>query len=377
VLLVVAALLGVSLFRVANVERGYRVDRILTADLSLPSSRYQTDNQRALFHQRALERLETLPGVRSAGLISSLPLKAQVWGDTISKEGDTRPRVERPPAHFRFVSERYFETMGIALRQGRFPTSRDRSHKVALVSESAARKVWPGENPLGKLLRNDPRPEWVEVIGVVADVRTDSLEKQPSMMVYVPYWDGAYWQGSVWGNATYVIRTSQDPSTMANALRSAMHELDSELPLANVLTMREILSESIGSRRFQTLLAGIFAGAGLLLACLGIYGVTSYSVARRTSEIGIRIALGAQASQVSMLVLRQGMQPVLGGLVAGVAAALAAGQLISSFLFGTEPRDPAAISAVVVMLLLVAAVACWAPARRASRIDPMAALHDE
>jgi predicted permease len=377
VLLVVAALLGVSFFRVANVERGYSVDRILTADLSLPGSRYQTDGQRALFHRRALEKIETLPGVRSAGLISSLPLKAQVWGDTVSKEGDPRPRAERPPADFRFISERYFETMGIALRQGRFPTSRDRSHKVALVSESAARQVWPEENPLGKRIQNDPRPEWVEVIGVVADVRTDSLEKQPAPMVYVPYWDGAYWQGSVWGNATYVIRTSQDPSTMANTLRSAMHELDAELPLANVLTMREILSESIGSRRFQTLLAGIFAGAALLLACLGIYGVISYSVGRRTSEIGIRIALGAQASQVSMLVLRQGIRPVLSGLVVGVAAALAAGQLISSFLFSTEPRDPTAIAAVVAILLAVAAGACWAPARRASRIDPMAALHDE
>ena len=377
VLLVVAALLGVSFFHVTNVERGYSVDHILTADLSLPDSRYRTDSQRALFHRHALEKLETLAGVRSAGLISSLPLKAQEWGDTISKEGDTRPRAERPPAAFRFVSERYFETMGVALRQGRFPTSRDRSHKVALVSESAARKVWPGENPLGKLLRNDPRPEWVEVIGVVADVRTDSLEKQPPLIVYVPYWDGAYWQGSVWGNATYVIRTTQDPATMANALRSAIHDLDAELPLANVLTMREIVSESIGNRKFQTFLACIFAGAALLLACLGIYGVISYSVARRTSEIGIRIALGAQASQVTMLVLRQGIQPVVGGLVAGVAAALAAGQLISSFLFGTKPHDPATISAVVAILLLVAAMACWAPARRASRIDPMSALHDE
>lgn len=377
VLLVVAALLGVSFFRVANVERGYRVDHVLTADLSIPSSRYQTDAQRALFHQRALEKLETLPGVRSAGLISSLPLKPQIWGDTVSKEGDTRPRAERPPAQYRFISEHYFETMGVALRQGRFPTTSDQSHKVVLISESAAREVWPGENPLGKRLRNDPRPEWVEVIGVVADVRTESLEKQPEAMVYVPYWDGAYWQGGVWGNATYVIRTSQDPSTMATALRSAMHELDPDLPLANVLTMREILSESIGSRRFQTLLAGTFAGAALLLACLGIYGVISYSVARRTSEFGIRIALGAQASQVSVLVLRQGIQPVLGGLVAGVAAALAAGKLISGFLFGTESRDPVTISTVVFLLLLVAGLACWAPARRASRIDPMAALRDE
>jgi ABC-type antimicrobial peptide transport system permease subunit len=215
------------------------------------------------------------------------------------------------------------------------------------------------------------------VIGVVADVRTESLEKKPPLIVYVPYWDGPYWQGGVWGNATYVMKTSRDPAAMVNALRSAMRELDRELPLSDVLTMREVLSESVSSRRFQTLLVSVFAIAALLLACLGTYGVISYSVARRTSEMGIRIALGAQPSQVSMLVLRQGIRPVLGGLVAGVLGALAAGQLISSFLFGTEPRDPAAISAVAALLLLVAAAACWAPARRASRIDPMTALRDE
>jgi putative ABC transport system permease protein len=377
VLLVVAALLGVSFSRVTNVERGYVVDRVLTADLTLPGSRYSKGEQRALFHQRALEKLESIPGVRSAGLISSLPLKAQVWGDAITRQDDTRSRADRPLAHYRFVSEHYFESMGVALRAGRFPTSHDRTQKVALVSESAAQKVWPGENPIGKLIRNEPKPEWVEVIGVVADVRTESLEKQAPLMVYVPYWDGVYWQGSVWGNATYVMRTAQDPATMANALRSAIHELDAELPLANVLTMREILSDSVGSRRFETRLAGIFAGAALLLACLGIYGVISYSVARRTNEIGIRIALGAQASEVSMLVLRQGVRPVVGGLLVGVAAALGAGQLIRSFLFGTDAHDPAAISSVVLILLLVAAGACWAPARRASRIDPMTALRNE
>jgi putative ABC transport system permease protein len=377
VLLVLAALLGVSFFRVTNVERGYVVDRILTADVALPRARYQNDEKRALFHQRALEKLEALPGVQAAGLISSLPLKAQAWGDAINAEGDTRPRAERPGAHYRFVSEHYFETMGVALRQGRFPTSHDRALMVAVLSESAALKVWPGESPLGKRIRNDPRPGWAEVIGVVADVRTESLEQQTPIMVYVPYWDGAYWQGSVWGNATYAMRTSRDPATMANALRLAIRELDAELPLAHVLTMQEIVSESVRSRRFQTLLAGIFAGASLLLACLGIYGVISYSVTRRTNEIGIRIALGAQASQVLTLVLRQGIRPVFGGLLVGVAAALAAERLIGSFLYGTQARDPAAISAVAAILLLVAAAACWAPARRASQIDPMTALRNE
>ena len=377
ILLVMAALLGLSFFRVTHVERGYLVDRILSADVTLPNSHYQTDQQRMLFHGRALQAFEALPGVRSAGLISSLPLKAQIWGDSISKKGDTRPRAERPLADYRFVSEHYFETMEMELKEGRFPSPHDRTRKVALVSESAARKVWPGEDAVGKLIRNDPRPDWAEIIGVVADVRTERLDKQPPMMVYVPYWDGAYWQGSVWGNETYVVRTARDAAEMANSLRAAIHKLDPELPLANVLTMREIMSESVSSRRFQTLLAGVFASTALMLVCLGIYGVISYSVARRTHEIGIRIAVGAQPSQVSLLVFRQGVRPVLGGLLVGVAGALAAGRLIHGFLFGTDASDPAAMLMVTVLLLAVAAMACWAPARRASRIDPAIALRNE
>ena len=164
---------------------------------------------------------------------------------------------------------------------------------------------------------------------------------------------------------------------MANTLRSAIRELDPELPVANVLTMREILAGSLNSRRFQTLLAAAFAGAALVLVCLGIYGMISYAVARRTREMGIRIALGAQAADVSLLVLRQGLRPVVCGLVAGVAAALAAGQFIRSLLFGVGEHNPAAIFAVAALLLLVAAAACWSPARRASRIHPMIALRDE
>jgi putative ABC transport system permease protein len=164
---------------------------------------------------------------------------------------------------------------------------------------------------------------------------------------------------------------------MANAFRSAIHQMDPELPLADMLTMRQVMAESLGRRKFETLLAGVFAGAALLLACLGIYGVISYSVARRTSEIGIRMALGAHPSKVSMFVLRQGIRPVIYGLIVGMPAALGVGQLIRSFLFGTEPRDPAAIAAVAILLLIVAALACWAPARRASRISPIAALRHE
>ncbi|HJZ97322.1 MAG TPA: FtsX-like permease family protein, partial [Candidatus Solibacter sp.] len=376
VLLVMAALLGVSFFRVTSVERGFTIDHVLSADVALPRSRYPQNEQRAQFHQRAIEKLAAIAGVRSAGLISSLPLKSRAWGDSINRQGDTRPRSARPMSNYCFISERYFETMGIALRQGRYPAVRDRTHHIALVSETAARKAWPGESPVGKLiLGNENAP--VDVIGVVADVRTESLEKDPPAMVYVPYWDGVLWQGAVWGNATYAMRTAQDPATVATALRAAIRELDPQLPLANVLTMREVMSESVSSRRFQTMLAAAFAAAALLLACLGIYGVISYSVSRRTNEIGIRIALGAQTNEVSMLILRQGVRPVILGLTAGVVAALFTGQLIRSFLFGTQSYDPAAISTVVGLLLVVAAAACLAPARRASRIDPMVALRNE
>ncbi len=377
VLLIMAALLGVSFFHVSNVNRGYVVDHVLTTDVTLPHSRYRTDDQRALFHQRALEKIEALPDVRSAGLVSSLPLKAQAWGDAISTEGDARPRAERPMASFRFFSEHYFETMGIALLQGRFATAHDRSQKVALVSESAARKAWGAGSPIGKRIRNDPRTDWVEVIGVVADVRTDGLDKQPPPIVYVPYWDGVYWQGAVWGEETYAVRTAQDPAAMANAVRSAIHELDAELPLANMQTMRDIFSGSMNARRFQTALAGIFALTALLLASLGIYGVISYTVNRRRGEIGIRIALGAQTSQVFLLVFSQGARPVVGGLIVGIAAALATGELIRSFLFGAQPQDPVTIAAIAAFLLLVSAAACWSPARRAAGIDPATALRNE
>jgi predicted permease len=379
VLLIVAALLGVSFLRLMNVERGFDVDRILTADLTLPASRYQKDEQKASFHQLLLDKLETLPGVRSAALISSLPLKAQSWGDVINKEGEMRPMAERPLAQFRFISSRYFEVMGIALRRGRFPAEGDRSRKVVLVSENVARKVWPGQDAIGKRLKKNDNPQTplVDVIGVVADVRTVSLDQQPPFIIYVPYWDGLYWQGGVWGSATYLLRTSQEPAKMANAFRSAVRNLDSELPLAHMLTMQEIMAESIGRWRFQTLLATVFAVSAVLLACLGIYGVISYGVARRTREMGIRMALGAQASQVALTVLGEGIKPVLGGLLLGVLAALWAGQLLSSFLFGVGARDAATISSVVILFLGVAAVACWIPARRASRIDPMIALRYE
>jgi putative ABC transport system permease protein len=378
VLVASAALLGVSFLEVLNVRRGFESGRVLTADLTLPDSRYHTDELKAGFDRQIIDRLESLPGVESAALISSLPLAAQSWGDMISREGDTRPMLERPLANFRFVSPHYFAAMGIALRSGRAIAESDRSHRVAVISHSAALRAFPGEDPVGKRIRNgDARKDWVDVIGVVDDVRSESLEKQPPLIVYVPYWEGKYWQGGVWGNLTYLIRTTREPEAMAGAFRRAVHELDAELPVANLRTMEQIVSGSVGRRRFQTLLAGGFGLAALLLACLGIYGVISYTVTRRTNELGIRMALGARAGEVALMVLRQGMAPVIGGLLTGVAVALWSAGLLAGMVYGIGARDPRTIGAVAALLLAVAAAACWIPARRASRIDPAGALRYE
>ena len=379
VLLVIAGLLGVSFLGVLNVDRGFDAERVLTADISLPVSRYETNDQRDGFHRRMLESLNALPGVTSAALVGSLPLKAQIWGDIITKEGDTRPEVERPLASFRFISPRYFEAMGIDVRAGRGVTERDRVRPVAVMSESAAARTWPGEEAVGKRIRagDGKNAPTIEVVGVVADVRTVSLEATPPPIVYVPYWDGGLWQGSVWGNATYVLRSAREPATLAGPFRHAVRELDAELPLADVRTMRDVISASVAGRRFYTLVASVFAVSALFLACLGVYGAIAYTVACRANEMGLRMALGAQPSNVVGLVLRQGLLPIAGGLAVGVAAALWAGHLLSGLVFGVNPRDPATLAAVAVALATAAAAACWLPAHRASLIDPSRTLRQD
>ena len=381
VLLVVAGWLGLSLFKLMNVDRGFHFDHVVTAEVSLPDTRYPKDEQRIIFVQQMIDKLQALPGVRSAGLVSALPLRGVSWGTFITKEGETRPTFERPFAEFRFVSENYFDAMGISIIRGRVPNQSDRSHKVAVISSSGAEKLWPGEDALGKRIHDEgpkgEKKETVEIVGVVADVRTDGLEKPPPPMVYVPYWDGAYWQGNVWKTMSYAVRTSQDPATMANILRSAVLSIDSELPLTAVRTMDEIVSDSVSLRAFRTALAVAFALSAVVLACLGIYGVLSYSVSRRTNEMGIRLALGASPVELTRSVLAQAMKPVVAGAVVGVLGALWIGQLLTGLLFGVNAHDPAVISLSAALILGVAVIASWIPARRAARVDPKVALRYE
>jgi putative ABC transport system permease protein len=273
---------------------------------------------------------------------------------------------------YRPITSHYPAAMGIPLRSGRLIAESDYPLKVALVSQRAAERIWPAQNPIGKRFRrgNPDQPPF-EVVGVLGDVRGDSLLKEPEGMVYVALWERAPAAVSV------ALRTTSDPRAAAGALRRAVSSLDTELPLSAVQTMKQVEADSVAQRRFQTLLVLAFAGAALLLSGLGTYSVLAYSVARRTNEIGIRLALGATRGQVLALVLRQGLVPVALGLAAGFAGALAAGRFLASLLFGVKATDATTFAAVGSLTLAAAFVACWFPARRAAHIGPLEALRDE
>jgi len=369
VLLIVAGLLIGSFMRLMNVDKGFPVERLLVLDLNITGARYQKDGSRAEFCRRVLAGVQALPGVRSAGITNGLPLRGETWVDVIWLPGDTRPMFERLAANSRFISPDYFKTAGIPFRGGRPFEEGDRNKEVVIVAQRTAEQLWPGQDPVGKrLYRGDEKLR--EVIGVVGDVRT-TLQQGPVVTVYFPYWTQPV------SEAALLVRTAMDPRSVAASVRSEIWRVDPEIPVQRVKTMEEVISEAAAPRRFQMLLVLLFSAAALLLASLGIYGVVSYTVAQRTNEIGVRVALGARAADVYRMVLRQGLSPVLVGLIAGVAGALVLGRLFSSLLFEVSPADPLTISAVIVVLAGVAAFACTVPALRATRVDPISALRYE
>jgi putative ABC transport system permease protein len=371
-LLIVAGLLTTSMVRLLGVDKGFSTEHVLAVDVSLPPQSYTKPEQKEEFYDNVLARVRALPGVKSAGWISRLPLEGQEQVDAINVPGRSTTGMQTPIANYRLVSPGYFQSMGIALRQGRLIEQVDRDRHVAVISESVAKKVWPGENPLGKQFHpgGDEKP-LTQVIGVVADIRTVALDEPPLLMVYLP-------AGPASRNyASLVVRSAIVPAAIGTAVRGAIRSVDSGVPIRHLRPMSEIVSESVGVRRFQMGLASLFAIFALLLAALGIYGVVGYSVARRRQELGIRMALGAQSSRLRNLVLLQGMSPVVVGWAAGVIAALAAGGLIRGLLFGVTAQDPLTIAGVTLVVLVTAALACYIPARRAMKVDPMVALRYE
>jgi predicted permease len=368
-LLIVAGLLMASFARVGQVDRGFNSSNVLTAEVSLPLARYKNDEDRRRFYGDLMTRVEARPGVSAAGVISVLPLGAQLWTDVVTAEGDARPIAEKPIVPYRSISPDYFRAMGIPIERGRSIEDRDAPQKTAVISKTAAEKIWPGQDPIGKRFRRgNPKEAPIEVVGIAGDVRGASIEKEPGPMIYVSFLQRTPVTGAI------AVRTAGDPVTAVGALREAVHAVDAQMPLSQVRTMVQIERGALAQRTFQTLLAAAFAASALLLALIGLYSVLAYSVAARTNEIGVRMALGAAQGNVVRMVLMEGLRPVLVGLMLGSAGALLAGRMIASLLYSVSAGDPFVFGAVGGVMLVAAAVACVVPARRAAGVSPMEAL---
>lgn len=380
-LLVGAGLLLQSFSRLQSVPAGFQADHLLVADLPLSPTAYAKAELRYQFFDRVVQRARTLPGVRSAGAASFLP----VSGGGGLLHFNIYGRAPKTPhdyiaTGYRTVTPRYFETMGISLEQGRLIEDRDieKAPPVVVINAAMARTFFPGENPLGKKLQLGALPEadvpWMEVVGVVGDVR-QGLDLDSKAEMYMPYRQAdqvlPVFQLSV------VLRTALDPKTEAQALRSAVAQIDANQPVVRIRTMEENIATSVAQPRFRTWLIGIFAGLALALAGVGVYGVMSYTVMQRTSEIGIRITLGARPQDVFRIVVGEGLRVALAGVGAGVLAALGLVGLMRSFLFGISAYDPVTFVAVAILLTGVAAAASYFPARRATLVDPIVALRYE
>ena len=371
VLLVVGGLLMVSFFRLMRVEKGFAVEHIITQSASLILPKYRAPHAQTRFIDDVLGKLAGVPGVRAVGVTNQVPLRGETWIDGLA-DMDVAPEVEHQTANFRFVSQDYWKTMGIPLKRGRFIQASDRNHPVAVLSQKAAQYLWPDKNPLGKHIRGTGLDRSrLEVVGVVSDIREGGLGKEPPAMVYEPYWLMDI------GGPSFVLRTDAAPAAVAGTLRAIVHSVDPDVPLAAAQSMEQVLDESVAASRFEMYLAAAFAVSALALASLGIYGVIAFTVARRTPELGVRIALGAPGTQLMTMVLRQGMRPVVAGLAAGLTIAILGGRVLASQLYGVAPDDPLTISSVGILLLFVALCACWLPARRATRVDPIVALRAE
>ena len=371
-LVLMTGLLTTSLLRLLHVDRGFEAARIATAMVDLPSNSYSDSGARARFYKQVLERLSRLPGVEHAAAVSELPLSGDRWLDMIRVPGDARPVMQMPTEHFRWVTPGYFETIHLPLIAGRLLSSSDEGKHYAVISELTARTLWPGKNPVGQQFsRAGLNENPFTVIGVVGNARTVSLAAPDPMMVYMPYW---YRSDSTAG---LLMRTHQDPASMADAIRRAIWSVDPEVPVPVVRMLGGVVEDSVANRRFEMQLLLLFAISALLLAALGVYGVVTYSVVQRQREIGLRLALGAQRQNIYRLVLRDGLAPVLAGSIAGLAVAFASARVVGSLLFQVSPYNSAIAGSAVIVLVGLGTAACLIPARRAAAVDPMQALRRE
>jgi putative ABC transport system permease protein len=378
VLLVGAGLLIQTFLRLRALDIGVNPENVLTLRTALPTNKYSEPAKRTAFYQQVLERVRALPGVVSAGYTTAVPLTYKGGTSGFTVEG--RERRPGQDANNRQVSAGYMEAMGIKLRQGRFFDEHDdvQSQPVAIINETMARQYWPGENPVGRRLKIGPIESswpWVTVVGVVGDVKEMGLEAPAKAEMFFPY---QQLPGQPWHKPRdLAIRTTGDPLSIVAAVRQAVWSVDPTQPVSNIRTMDEIMAEEVAQRRIGMTLLVAFAALALLLASLGIYGVLSYAVTQRTQEIGIRMALGAGRQAVVRMVLVDGMRLATAGIIIGLGASFALTRLMSGLLFGVSASDPRTLAGVTLLLSAVALVACYVPARRAAKVDPMVALRYE
>jgi predicted permease len=376
VLLVGGGLMIRSFLRLQSIDPGFNPRNVLTMTVSLAGSQHSTSTKRLVFFDELLGRIESLPGVQSASAINHLPLGGDTWGIGFAIEGRPLPPPgERPGAVYRIVRPRYFQTMGATLLEGRDFTERDNESAsgVVIINETFARRHWPNEDPIGKRIRiaideSGPR----EIVGVVKDVKQREWTAEPQPEMYLPHF-----QAAAPRYLTLVVRANSSPLNLAAAVEGEVWAIDKNLPVSEVRSMEEVIAASIAQQRFNVLLLGIFASVALILAAVGIYGVMSYSVTQRTQEIGIRIALGAQTSDVLKMVVGQVMKLVAIGIGAGLIGAFLLTRLLSSLLYEVSATDPVTFAAIALVLTSVALLACYLPARRATKVDPMVALRYE
>ena len=378
VLLIGAGLLINSFLRLRNVDPGFRTDNLLTMKIVLPEPKYEEMARRSAFYTELVNRVQSLAGVRSAAVTSNLPLYRQGNSISIGIEGQPAP----PPGQERIVVTRiispgYLDTMSIPVLRGRGLTEQDTetTPNVVVISETMARRYWPGEDAVGKRIavgRIRKPEDWVQVVGVAKDVRQFELNAEPKPQMYL-----TYRQMGFFDSRDLVVKTDVDPASMAATVRKAVWEIDKDQPVSNIQTMDQILAESIARQRFSMLVLAIFAAVALVLAGVGIYGVMSYSVAQRTHEIGIRMALGAQTGAVLKLAVGYGMKLVIAGIAIGLIAAFALTRVMSTLLFGVTATDPTTFALISLLLIAVAVLASYVPARRATRVNPIIALRYE
>jgi putative ABC transport system permease protein len=378
-LLAGAGLLIQTFVRLRNLDPGFRPENVLTVTTNLPRGKYGELLQRTAFYQQVLERIRALPGVTSAACVTAAPLTWKGGGSGVAAEGRQTPATGNTALH-RQISPAYFQTMGITLRQGRPFNEHDgpESIPVAVINETMARQFWPNENNvLGKRFKfgfhDSPNP-WITVIGMAGDVKEKGLDAPAPAEMYLPYQQISHFS---FAPNSLVIRTVGDPLNLVAAVRQAVWAVDRDQPVSNVRTMEEILAGEVAQRRLGMSLLAAFAALALLLASLGIYGALSYAVTQRKAEIGIRMALGARPGDVLRMVLSDGMRLALLGLVIGLTASFALTRAMTNLLFDVDAADPLTFATVSLLLILVSLIACYLPARRATKVDPLVALREE